>query len=166
VSFVFELATESDAAAVAALRLAAARDLAMRFGEGPWSAASDTAESLRLEVHARQTYVGRRAGTVVATLRLSPNNPWLCETGFFTPRVRPLFLTAMAVLPRWQRCGVGRACLAHVERIAVDANADAIRLDAHDAPAGAAEFYRKCGFREVHRGSYHGSPLIWFERLL
>jgi GNAT superfamily N-acetyltransferase len=58
---------------------------------------------------------------------------------------------------------VGRRCLEQTLRIARDRAADAIRLDAYDAPAGAGEFYRKCGFREVGRTSYRGSPLIYFE---
>jgi hypothetical protein len=41
--------------------------------------------------------------------------------------------------------------------------ASAIFLDAYDAEAGAGEFYRKCGFREVGRASYRGAPLIYFE---
>ena len=44
--------------------------------------------------------------------------------------------------------------------------ADAIRLDAYDAPAGAGDFYAKCGFREVGRATYRGVPLVYFELLL
>ena len=43
---------------------------------------------------------------------------------------------------------------------------DAIRLDAYDAAAGAGEFYAKCGFREVGRATYRGTPLIYFELML
>src|SRR5690348_17830182 len=34
--------------------------------------------------------------------------------------------------------------------------ADALWLDAYDAPYGAGGFYRRCGFREVGRPSYRG----------
>jgi GNAT superfamily N-acetyltransferase len=44
--------------------------------------------------------------------------------------------------------------------------ADAIRLDAYDHEAGAGEFYRKCGFKEVGRVTYRGVPLVYFELLL
>ena len=44
--------------------------------------------------------------------------------------------------------------------------ADAIRLDAYDAEAGAGEFYVKCGFREVGRVAYRGVPLTYYERLI
>jgi len=44
--------------------------------------------------------------------------------------------------------------------------ADAIRLDACDAPAGAGAFYAKCGFRAVGRATYRGCPFEYFEQLL
>lgn len=40
---------------------------------------------------------------------------------------------------------------------------DAIRLEAFDADAGAGGLYRQCGFTEVGRASYRGTPLIYFE---
>lgn len=163
---VLELATENDAAAIVKVRAAAARELTARFGKGPWSITSDTEAGVRLEVLARQTFIARSGDSVIATLRLSLHNPWLGDTGFFTPREKPIFLTAMAVAPHDQRRGVGRSCLRSVDEIARFRHADSIRLDAHDAPAGAGDFYRKCGYREVHRGDYLGTPLIWFERLL
>jgi GNAT superfamily N-acetyltransferase len=65
-----------------------------------------------------------------------------------------------------QRRGVGRACLQDVRRIAHAWPADAIRLDAYDAPAGAGRFYERCGYREVGRVVYRKVPLIYFESLL
>jgi hypothetical protein len=44
--------------------------------------------------------------------------------------------------------------------------ADAVRLDAYDAPAGAGGFYEKCGFLEVGRVIYRETPLIYYELLL
>ena len=44
--------------------------------------------------------------------------------------------------------------------------ADAIRLDAYDADAGAGDFYAKCGFREVGKATYREVPLRYFEKLL
>ena len=51
-------------------------------------------------------------------------------------------------------------------RIAREKKADAIRLDAYDAPAGAGGFYVKCGFHEVGRVIYRDNPLIYYELLL
>ena len=34
------------------------------------------------------------------------------------------------------------------------------------ADTGAGEFYRKCGFREVARVTYKGTPLIYYEWLV
>ena len=44
--------------------------------------------------------------------------------------------------------------------------AEAICLDAYDTEAGAGGFYRKCGFQEVGRATYRGTPLIYFQMLL
>jgi hypothetical protein len=54
---------------------------------------------------------------------------------------------------------------AEVRRIGAEWPADAIRLDAYDAEAGAAEFFRKCGFREVSRAAYRKVPLVYLELL-
>jgi hypothetical protein len=44
--------------------------------------------------------------------------------------------------------------------------ADAIRLDAYDADAGAGSFYVRCGFLERGRVVYKGDPLVYYEFLL
>ncbi len=72
----------------------------------------------------------------------------------------------MAVDPARQQKGSGWLCLEEVKRIVKEWPGDVIRLDAYDAAAGAGEFYRKCGFREVGRASYRQTPLIYFEMLL
>jgi ribosomal protein S18 acetylase RimI-like enzyme len=72
----------------------------------------------------------------------------------------------MAVHPDRQCKGVGRLCIEQACRIAKEWPGDAIRLDAFDAEAGAGEFYRKCGFREVGRAVYRFAPLIYYEMLL
>lgn len=159
----FALGTDADAAAIAAVRIAAARDLTARFGTGPWSFASDSEAGVQAEIRSSSLLFAREDGIVVGTLRLSTRNPWLGHYDFFTRCERPIFLTSMAVLPKWQRQGIGRQLLSEARRAALDMRGEFIRLDAYDAPAGAGEFYLKMGFREVRRGDYHGTPLVWFE---
>jgi GNAT superfamily N-acetyltransferase len=72
----------------------------------------------------------------------------------------------MAVDPAYQRRGVGRALLREALAVARGWPADAVRLDAYDAAAGAGPFYAACGFREVGRAAYRGVRLIYFEKLL
>jgi GNAT superfamily N-acetyltransferase len=72
----------------------------------------------------------------------------------------------MVVAPALQRQGIGRSCLEEVRRICRRWPADAVRLDAYDAPAGAGKFYEKCGFRDIGRASYRGCPLAYFEAVL
>ncbi|HVN06896.1 MAG TPA: GNAT family N-acetyltransferase [Bryobacteraceae bacterium] len=165
----FSAAAQSDAAELAALHAAIAEDLTRRFGHGHWS--SSPSEKHLLRVLARPKFerfwiartVRRR---IVATLRLATKKPWAIDTAYYTPVKIPLYLTGMAVHPDVQRQGIGRRLMVDAARIAQDWPADAIRLDAYNAAAGAGPFSAKCGFREVGQVVYKGNPLLYFELLL
>ena len=161
-----EDATDRDAAAIAAMRMAVARQLTEQYGRGTWSFAAESEWGVRADIMTARVLVARDRGVVVGTMRLSTKPPWLGDISFFSASRTPLYLTSMAVLPRVQRTGVGRECLRQVRRIAAEWPADAIRLDAYDAPAGAGDFYRKAGYREVRRAPYNGTPLVFFELLI
>ena len=62
--------------------------------------------------------------------------------------------------------GLGRIALEDAMKVAAEWPADAIRLDAWDADAGAGAFYAKCGFNQRGRVIYRGTPLVYFERML
>ena len=79
---------------------------------------------------------------------------------------RPLYLTGMAVSVSHQRQGLGRLALEDACTVAADWPADAIRLDAYDADAGAGGFYARCAFTERGRVVYKGTPLVYYERVL
>ncbi|MDO8542698.1 MAG: GNAT family N-acetyltransferase [Opitutaceae bacterium] len=158
-----ELASASDASTICTLRMAAAKGLTDQFGIGTWSFVAESEAGVRTDMIAANVFVVRSHGELVATLKLGTRKPWLGEIGFFTPCARPIYLTAMAVAAREQRSGIGRRCLEQARAEAARLNADIIRLDTYDGPAGAADFYRKCGFREVRRAEYNGTPLVWFE---
>jgi GNAT superfamily N-acetyltransferase len=99
-------------------------------------------------------------------LALSTRKPRAIDKKYFSASRRPLYLTSMAVAPDRQRTGIGKLCIDETRRIAAQWPADAIRLDAFDAEAGAGDFYSKCGFREVGRASYRNVPLVYFEMLI
>lgn len=162
---VFTLAGPSDAPTLAALRAAAARDLTARYGEGPWSTEPSERSVLGDFRHA-DVWAVRAEGELVATFRLATKKPWAIDASFFSNGRRPLYLTNMAVHPEVQRRGIGRRCLLHAEEVARARAAEAIRLDAYDADAGAGPFYARCGFREVGRVLYRSTALVYYERLL
>jgi GNAT superfamily N-acetyltransferase len=160
------IARESDAAELALLRTAVADDLTRRFGPGHWSAAVTERGELR-SIETSRVLIARDAtGVIIATLRLATKKPWAIDKDYFAAVRRPLYLTDMAVVPGLQRRGTGRRILDEAKAVAAAWPADAIRLDAYDAAAGAAPFYSKCGFREVGRVTYRGVPLVYFELLL
>ena len=165
----FATAANPDAAALAALHRAAAEDLTRRFGRGFWSSPpSERAvlNELRRPKFSRIVIARSDRQHIVGTLRLATKKPWAIDTAYFTKVTRPLYLTGMAVHPEFQRQGMGRLLLKEAEAIARAWPADAIRLDAFDADAGAGAFYAKCGFREVARVNYKQDPLIYFEMIL
>jgi GNAT superfamily N-acetyltransferase len=161
----FALAAEADAEAIARVRSAAADRLTREHGKGHWSTGT-TARGVLLGMRDSRVLVGREGDEVVATLRLATRKPWAIDIAYFTPVKGPLYLLDMAVLPERQRRGLGRRLLDHAAAVAHGWPADALRLDAYDAPAGAGPFYARCGFRETGRATYRGVPLLYYERLL
>jgi GNAT superfamily N-acetyltransferase len=160
-----EKAHAQDVAAIAALRASVAHRLTLDFGEGHWSAGGTETGVIR-DLATPGLYVVRDRDHLIATLRLASKKPWAIDPSYFSASQSPLYLTSMAVEPTRQRQGVGRDCMEEAVRIARAKSADAIRLDAYDAPAGAGPFYEKCGFREVGRVTYRNTPLIYYELLL
>jgi ribosomal protein S18 acetylase RimI-like enzyme len=158
-------ATEAEVIAIARLRAAVARDLTQRFGPGHWSSPG-TETGVRLDLRRPGLFIAKRGRRVIASLCLAAKKPWAIDPAYFTHVRVPLYLTNMAVHPDLQRAGIGRACLDHALRLARAWPADAIRLDAYDADAGAGGFYARCGFRQVGRVIYRGIPLIYYESVL
>jgi GNAT superfamily N-acetyltransferase len=164
-SLKFDVAGEDDATAVVSVLTRAAEHLTRAFGKGRWSW-KVTERGMLQSIRSSRVLVARQRGRIVATLTLTTRRPWAIPTGPFTPVERPLYMVGVAVAPGIQRLGIGRSLLAHAEGVARAWPAHAIRLDTFDAPAGAAPFYERCGYREVARGSYRGVPHVYFEKLL
>ena len=167
-NLVFADATESDVPALALLRTAVARKLTAEHGKGHWSSEVSEAAASRGLRHAR-VLVARdagRDGRIVGTLRLATKKPWAIDVAYFTGVPRALYLHDMAVAPEVQGRGIGRRLVEEAKRAARHWPAQAIRLDAYDAPAGAGGFYARCSFTEVGRVVYRANPLVYFELLL
>jgi GNAT superfamily N-acetyltransferase len=158
-------AGEDDVLTLAALHTAVARDLTARYGRGHWSQET-TERGVAWALKRAHVLAGRLEGEIIATLQLQKQKPWAIDQAYFTDVARPLYLTSMAVAPGLQRRGIGRALVEHAAELARARPADAIRLDAYDADAGAGPFYAKCGYRQVGRVVYRGTPLIYYELLL
>ena len=144
------------------MRAAAAERLTRDFGHGHWSSITSEAAVAR-DLKDATVLVARDRGKIIATLTLQTRKPWSIDVAYFTPCKKPLYLINMAVHPRRQRRGVGRALLAEARRVARELDANAIRLDAYDAEAGAGGFYQRCGYRQTGKKIYRGDPLVYFE---
>jgi GNAT superfamily N-acetyltransferase len=163
-----QVASADDVADLVSLHAAVNARLISQYGEGYW-AAGLSEKGVLFAMRRATVLIARRRERPIATLALSTRKPWAIDKNaakYFSPTKRPLYLTGMEVHPEEQRKGVGRLCIEEARRIAAKWPADAIRLDAYDTAAGAGEFYRKCGFREVGRSIYRKAPLIYFEMLV
>jgi GNAT superfamily N-acetyltransferase len=162
---VFETAVLEDATKLAELRNHAANRLSEKFGKGPWSGGC-TEKGVLYGMRTSRVVVARENGRIVGTLSLHTKKPWAIDPAYFTKVPKPLYLTSMFVAVEHQGTGIGRRLLEEAVEIAREWPADAIRLDAYDAKAGAGDFYARCGFREVGRTKYKGVPLKYFERIV
>lgn len=161
----FRDATRDDVAVIAALQNAAAGALTARFGAGHWSSLVNE-RSATLALRHSRVRVGRSERRILTVLRLAKKKPWAIDVSYFTPVKRPIYLTGLAVSVAHQGQGLGRQAMKDACEIARFWPADAIRLDAYDAPAGAGDFYLKCGFKERGQVVYRGDPLVYYELLL
>ena len=148
------------------LQLASAKDVADLLSLHAAVNHRLTEKAILFAMRNSSVYVARHDDRPIATLTLAAKKPWAIDKKYFASSKRPLYLTSMAVSSAVQRRGIGRLCLEEARRIAIEWPCDAIRLDAYDSADGAGEFYRKCGFREVGRATYRGTPLIYYEMLL
>jgi GNAT superfamily N-acetyltransferase len=161
----FRDATERDVAVIAGIHNAAAGALTARFGAGYWSSLS-TERGAQLSLRHARVRLGIAGKQIVTVLRLATKKPWAIDVSYFTPVKRPLYLTGISVSVAHQGQGFGRLALDDARDTAHQWPADAIRLDAWDAKAGAGAFYAKNGFRECGRVVYKGDPLMYYELML
>jgi GNAT superfamily N-acetyltransferase len=167
VSLEVERARVADAAQLASLHNAVAERLTREHGRGHWSHCT-TERGVRWSLKISRVLVARRRRTrkIVATAALQTRKPWAIDVAYFAKVPRPLYLVGLAVDPKARGRGLGRRMIAAAIEEAKAWPADAIRLDAYDTAAGAGTFYAACGFREVGRVTYKGTPLRYFEMRL
>jgi len=161
----FRDATLKDVPLIAGLHNAVAGALTARFGSGHWSSLV-TERSVALSQRNARVRVGISDRRILTVLRLATKKPWAIDTSYFTSVKRPLYLTGMAISVAHQGQGLGRLALDDARVTAKAWPADAIRLDAYDAKAGAGPFYATYGFQERGRVVYKGDPLVYYELVL
>ncbi len=161
----FRRASEKDAPDLAALHTAVAQYLTNVHGTGPWSSHT-TEKGILFAMRHSRVIVLQEDKKIIATLRLASKKPWAIDTSYFTKCRKSVYLLAMAVEPTRQRQGIGKKCLDEAKRIAATMSADAIRLDAYDASAGAGGFYKRYGYVEMGRVTYRNALLVYYELLL
>jgi len=161
----FRLATRADASDVQNVRAAAADDLTTKHGAGHWSMVS-TPITIRNQIDDNRVYIAKQ-DQIVGTYTLDTQKIAFYRKDWFAyPNDPSLYLSNMAVVPKFQHMGKGRAIMMEIERLAKKMDCLAIRLDAYDSPAGAGRFYEKCGYEHVHHGILGYTAYTYFEKVL
>ncbi len=161
-----EIATTQDALQIASLLTETAQLLTSVYGKGHWTHQSTEKGVLFGMKGNAKVLVVRQDNIIIGTLRLTTKKPWAIDTAYFTLVNQPLYLVDMAVTTDLQRTGIGTSMLQEVTPFAKSWPAQSVRLDAYDAPAGAGDFYKKGGYKEVAHVIYKETPLIYFELML
>jgi GNAT superfamily N-acetyltransferase len=155
-----------DVGTVREILAAAAADLTACFGDGHWSTVR-AIETLRKYADNGDLCLVEANSIAVGTLRLTDRKIGFYRNDWFARPDDPAgYLLDMAVHPNHQRRGIGRRSLQLTEQLARGAGLRAIRLDAYVGPAGAGDFYKKCGYALMHAGAFKGVALEYFEKLL
>ena len=163
----FSIATADDASEIVDLRNAVAEHLTKKFGIGHWSSMTSERGVQLAITNTSKILMARKGRKLLSVLTLAQKKPWAIDVAYFTPvKTRALYLLSMAVKPVEQKSGLGRQMIEQAKKLAGEWPAEAIRLDAYNAEAGAGDFYRKCGFIERGRVVYRHVPLIYFEMIL
>lgn len=146
------------------IRVAAARELGSRHGKGHWST-EPALKTLRRHLEKDSLYVIEVGTEVAGTFKLDDRKIGFYRKAWFAEPDSPAaYLENMAIIPSLQRRGIGRLAMEAIERLVGSRGLAAIRLDAYVGAAGAGSFYRKCGYRLVHKGEIKGTTLEYFEK--
>ena len=129
-------------------------ELRRRFATG-----FDPAASIPIELHEMRPPAGV---FLVATLRSEPVG---CGALKFDVH-EPPYLKRMWVAESVRGLGIGRRLLTELERCAVDAGAETVRLETNEALTEAIELYRSAGYREVDPFNDEPYAHHWFEKWL
>jgi ribosomal protein S18 acetylase RimI-like enzyme len=111
--------------------------------------------------------VEARGGEPVATFTASCDAPDYLDLSLWPNDAKPaLYLSQLAVSPKLQGRGIGRACIAAAERLAIEHGCRSIRLDVAESHAGLLDWYLGLGYRESCRYEAFGTRMVGFEKLV
>jgi ribosomal protein S18 acetylase RimI-like enzyme len=144
-------AIEDDAYAVYRIIQAAFEEY--RFLPVPPGALGDTLDLVRKRLGDGQTVLALDAGRPVGTAR-------------YEPQQGHMYVGRVAVLPEYQRLGVGAALMQHVEQIARQEGFAKTRLGTRQSMPSNLAFYEHLGYEVVQSEQHPRGPdvIVWLEK--
>jgi GNAT superfamily N-acetyltransferase len=107
----------------------------------------------------------REDAEIMATFAVSREAPPYIDLSLWDGAGEPsLYLAHLAVLPSLQRIGIGRACVAAVEWLALERSRRSVRLDVVERHTELHAWYLHLDYREVCRYEALGNRMVGFEK--
>ena len=107
----------------------------------------------------------REKAEIVATFTTSREAPTYLDLSLWDGAGEPsLYLAHLAVLPHLQHIGIGRACVAAVEELALGGSCRSVRLDVAARHSELLAWYLRLDYREVCRYEALGNRMVGFEK--
>ncbi len=146
-------------------------DMQARFGLAHWIPPYPL-DLMRRDAEQKNVYAVLDGDRIIATFTIGTQPPFYYDPALSeSPNAKAMYVNRLAVLPEMQGHGVGTWCMRTIERLAVEHECSAIRLDTYHKHLDLLNFYRGVGYQE--RGSktfntrlYGETGAVFFEKLL
>ena len=151
------------------------QDMKVRLGLGHWDPPYPL-ELMRKSALERNVYAVLNGDQLVATFTVGAQAPPYYHTipgvweSWDASGEPALYANRLAVLPEFQRQGIGTWCMKEYERMALAEGCEAIRLDTYDRHLKLLAWYKKLGYHR--RGAFtfhtklHGETgMVSFEKM-
>lgn len=162
----FDLAQEADLNEIFALFRAAIAEME-RQEIYQWDEVYPDRDILRLDIIARQLFVGKINSEIVCAYVLNTDCDAEYQFGEWKYQQEyARIVHRLCVHPNYQRCGVARNTMLHIERQARNLGARSIRLDAFTLNPYALRLYERLGYNPVGTVTWRKGNFYLMEKLI
>jgi GNAT superfamily N-acetyltransferase len=122
---------------------------------------------LRRDASEGSVYGVSDTGQSIATFTISEQPLVYYNTRLWKhPEHRAVYVSHLAVLPKFQGRGIGKWCMKTIEEMAHGWGCETVRLDAYEKYEKLLEFYDDLGYERREVISYKDLRLVCFEKII
>jgi len=125
-----------------------------------------TLDQFKKNVAAKTLYGVFTNNSAVATFNLTNEPRTYYADNLWLQKGKALYVGNLGITPHLQGSGLGKWCMAQIEKIGIASNYDLIRFDALKAHPWLKSFYEKLGYIACESVKNNGLELVCFEKNL